>query len=145
MLEMSIAMNLLILFITLIVDVGWVLHRYSVLTEASANLSRTISVFFNARRGGGMDCNQLACQAREILTNWQATQPLTQNFVFTPTAVPRQLPLNPYPLIEIDASWQSSCLFCALFQFQPNLRTRSTLTIEKDDTACVVGAGPVSC
>ncbi len=138
-LEFGIAALVIFSITNVVIDASWFLHRYSILTEASASIARATSVRFNSRFGTGMNCTQLACEARNIINNFRAHSPHAQQMSFTVSANGGESPLSPYPYVAIEARTTSSCLLCALMPASPRLQVSSVVIVEKDNTHCDIG------
>jgi len=148
MIEFTIGAPLLLLAITIIVDGGLLLVRYSQMTYAMSEMTRSLSVglgnWISAQPNpAALNCAALNAPATGLWGNFWVERPeLVGTFrVNDPAYYDLRLGGSgdanfPFPVVVSSFAWEASCLMCRLIPWTIQLTATSRLVIENNQTTC---------
>ena len=151
MVEFAVSILGLLMLVAIIVDSCLLFHRYSLLTETAAELTRKISseiVRLPVPQGtADVACQVLCDRATQYAQTFTESSILDDGFSFQLSIVRAQgdfASYAPYPLIKVEGSGQARCLFCSLVPWDITISSISLLVVESSTTGCL-GGGALTC
>ena len=139
--EFALAFPIILLTIVFLIDTGILLFKYSLLTDATAALTRASTTSIGQNQAvAARPCDTQDDIARQSLSNLRAANSqLYTNMTFT-ILFDAITTYEPYQLVTIEGTFPLTCLLCKFYPSTINLRSKSVLAIERQ-WACTSPSG----
>lgn len=132
MAEFVLAFPLIMLTIVFLIDTGIILFRYTLLTDATAALTRAATTKMGQSQAtGAHPCSSMVSMATQSKEQMVAATPnLFQDMTFKMTI--SNTAGVPYQLISMHGDFPLNCLLCQFFPTTLHLEHKSVLAIERE-------------
>ena len=145
MVEFAVSVVGLLIIAAFVIDGCLLVHRYSLLTDSTAELtrhlaSRTVQTPLESTANNSpARCSELVCRSLAARDAFLSSASYTQGFSFAPTIIGSGGDLQsyaPYPLIRVEGTAAARCILCSVLPWALTLRSTSVLVIESAQTGC---------